>query len=1149
MVRLAAIVLVLGLAFSVLGGGPSPSASIIHPKPTSYDIREDFDLVHVADFAGMSCGAFASQSDSNGFVHYAYVSHGNLYYGVEGLAGNPAIVSAGTVSCDPIDLALKPNGSAVIGWIDIRNAYSASDGSAAGYDLFVASEDSGWSETLVTASTDQRVLTFQMDLDSLGTIHVAYDRMTVAAWPYDPVLYYAKSPAWQEVAVSSAGVWTRPSLAVDSGNHAHVAWSYTGNIENVWYATDVNGWTNLQVDQNQSSNYWDDRMNPSLAIDMSGAVHVIWEDYRNSDPSGPTPGQVEIWHASSANGWANSELVLPDDAAPARFKHYPVLTIDSTNRSHVVWMEWNDNGNLYYANSTDWNRAIKITNASTNLGYAEQLPSHPVEVRNGRLTVVYSDARSGMPALWRKDDWDLGPDVTPPIAGPLANRTIGRATGGRLQAAGSWDNDRIASYDWRFTGPSTVVASGYDVTVNLPLTGRYAGILEVRDPAGFSATTNFTLDVIPEASTTGWILDRPLSSVPGSNNWVTVFPWDGTAFPVVFWGAIYLRMGMRGEVLQQVTLMPNAPRETAAFDGAGNVHTVGFDGVSLEYTKASPSGANLVPPTTLPLGAYYPQQPYLTVTQGALWLAWIDLRNGAPEIYLASLDLNGNLRWGPTRISNNPGNSMQPILTAVGSSLWIVWRDDREFADAAYASRLNLTTMAFDFSERRLGDGSAWGAKALASGGLALLHGASLSKPYVGRFNASGDLAAPEVRLGFDNGQGSLFGGIAVDPNENVYAAWWDDASSSGSAIRYEKVLANGTVDPVGGVRIHSVNGGSYPSMSAVVGPDGEPRIVYGVETPSGTRLLAAIGDSIPPVARISLSGTLRAGAAIRLNGTLSSDNFGIASYSWHVQGGGGGADYTGSSVTIRVAAGVYAVTLEVQDLANNTAVASTSLTVAPDTVPPVAVITGPVKVTEGDTITYDGLASADDGAISRYQWSVAGPATANGEGATFRFLFPVRGNYSVQLEVTDFGGNTASTVVDVRVRDRSLPTLAMQVPRSVYEGTSVTFDATGSTDESGLASIIWSVRLDGSEIARLEGLTVPYRFERAGLYQITLTVTDIWGNSASQTTDVNVLVRSVDTAYNLLVGLAFTGGGAALGAGLAVLFERVRRSRRGKDR
>src|SRR5437867_2123414 len=280
-------------------------------------------------------------------------------------------------------------------------------------------------------------------------------------------------------------------------------------------------------------------------------------------------------------------------------------------------MEWNDNGNLYYANSTDWNRAIKITNASTNLGYAEQLPSHPVDVQNARLTVVYSDSRSGTPALWRKDDWDLGPDLIPPVAGPLPNRTIGLATGGRLQATGSWDNDRIASYDWRFTGPSTVVASGYDVTVNFAQPGRYVGVLAVRDPAGFSSTTNFTLDVIPEASTTGWILDRPLFTAPGPNNWVTVFPWDGTAFPVVYLGATYLRMGMRGEVLQRVTLMPNAPRETAAVDGGGNVHTVGFDGVSLEYTKASPSGANLVPPTTLPLGSFFPQQPYLTAIESA----------------------------------------------------------------------------------------------------------------------------------------------------------------------------------------------------------------------------------------------------------------------------------------------------------------------------------------------------------------------------------------------------------------------------------------------------------------------------------------------------------------------------------------------------
>src|SRR2546425_4603015 len=144
LVRLAAIVLILGLAFSVLGGGPSPSASIVHPKPTSYDIREDFDLVHVADFVGMSCGAFATQSDSNGFVHYAYVSHGNLYYGVEGMAGNPAIVSAGTVRCGPIDLALKPKRRAGIRWVGNSNTPLAAGGGAGREQLFFAAGEFRW---------------------------------------------------------------------------------------------------------------------------------------------------------------------------------------------------------------------------------------------------------------------------------------------------------------------------------------------------------------------------------------------------------------------------------------------------------------------------------------------------------------------------------------------------------------------------------------------------------------------------------------------------------------------------------------------------------------------------------------------------------------------------------------------------------------------------------------------------------------------------------------------------------------------------------------------------------------------------------------------------------------------------------------------
>src|SRR2546426_6066097 len=690
-IRWPALFLVASLRSVLVAVNPSGAGSPTPPNPSTFDIPRDFDLVRVADMPG-TCGFFAARLDRNDKVHYAYVANGRLYYGVEGSGTDPVVISSGSVMCANVDLAFKRDGTAVVAWIDVRNAY---DGYSDGWDLFVASEDSSWRESLVSASSDQRVQTFRMGVDSLDVIHLVYTRFTLTNHPYNPALYYAKSPQWQEIPISGASVWDAPSLAIDSRDRVHVAWSYSGDLENVWYATEASGWANVRVDQNQSTNWWDDRRDPSIALDSADTPHIVWNDFRNLDTTWTlNPNRAEIWHASPADGWVNREVVLPDDNAPARTKMYPILTIDAADRLHVVWTEGNDNGNLYYANSTDSNRAIKITNGSALSSYGGIWSPHPVYVQNGRLTVVYSDARTGGPMLWRKDDWDFGPDTAPPIAGRLANRTFGLANGGRLQAIGSWDNDRIDSYEWRFTGPATVMASGYDVFIKFTLPGRYLGTLVVRDPAGDEVSTNFTLDVMPEPSTIGGILNRRLTDVPGSTGRARVLPWDGNAFPVLYWGSNYMRVGPWGDVLQQTTLAPNVPRETAAVDDSGNLHTVGFESGAgqLEYAKASYAGVNLIPPKTLALGGLLPQHPYLALAQGVLWLAWMDQRDGNFEIYLASLDLNGNVLWGPTRVSNNSFTSDQPILSATGSALWTVWTDDRDFASAVYASRLNLTT-------------------------------------------------------------------------------------------------------------------------------------------------------------------------------------------------------------------------------------------------------------------------------------------------------------------------------------------------------------------------------------------------------------------------------------------------------------------------
>ncbi len=1146
-VRWAVVVLVASILAGLFAANPSAAVRAPPPTPASFAIDRDFDLTKVADISS-TCGFFAARVDANDRVHYAYMASSRLYYGVEGSGLDPIVVSSGFVACADVDLAFKPDGTAVVAWIDLRNAYASGDGSGAGWDLFVASEDTGWQETLVTGSSDLRVQTFRMDVDSRGTIDVVYSRFTVANFPYDPALFFANSPQWQEVAVSGPPVWYAPSLAIDSRDRVHAAWSLWGDLETVWYATSANGWANVRVDQNQSSNWWDDRRVPSIVVDTRDGVHVAWEDFRNTDTTWTlNPNRVEIWDASPSDGWMNRELVVPDDAAPTRTKWDPILTIDSTDRWHVVWSEGNDNRSLYYANNTDWNRAIKFTNATSSSPSTGYFPPHPVNGRNGRPTIVFADSRTGSLVLWRKDGWDFGPDLTPPVTGALTNRTFGVASGGWLHAIGSWDNDRIVSYDWRFVGPTTVMASGYDVFVTFAAPGTYDATLSIQDPAGYGASANFTVEVLPEWSTTGWILDRRLMDVPGSNGRLTIFPWDGTAFPVLYWGAFYLRVGPWGNVLQETQLTPNAPRETGAIDGSGNVHTVGFDGYELVYTKASPDGVNLIPPTRLALGGVLPQRPYLTFADDALWLAWIDQRDaGGLQIYMASLDLNGSVRWGPVRISNSSLGADLPIVSANGSSLWVAWTDSREFTAAVYASRLNLTTMAFGVQEVRLGDGAAWDAKALGSRGIAWLGGAPWSEPYVAWANATGAATAPKAWPSLDDGVGGFFGALTVDSGDNAYAVWWDGAYGNASALRYAKASPNGSVEPRGGVRIHNVLGDGYPTMSITLAPDGEPRIAYAVETPRGFSLFLAARDPIPPVARISIGGTLRAGAPIVLDGRGSTDNSGVATYAWAVRDPNGGTRiYNGTPVTIREHAGDYTVTLTVRDLAGNTADASNTLTIAPDTVPPVAVIDGPTIVTEGDTVTYDGTASSDDGAIETYRWSVTGPETGSGEGPTFRFTFPVPGNYTVQLVVADFGVNSASADVQVRVRDLYPPTVVLDIPATVYEGDEVILDASRSTDESGIGTVVWSVVLSGTEIARLQGVTVPYRFERAGTYHVTATVTDVTGNEASRMVTVTVSVRAADPMYRAIVGLGLVAGGAIATGGIVALIEWRKASRR----
>src|SRR5690606_3997177 len=106
------------------------------------------------------------------------------------------------------------------------------------------------------------------------------------------------------------------------------------------------------------------------------------------------------------------------------------------------------------------------------------------------------------------------------------------------------------------------------------------------------------------------------------------------------------------------------------------------------------------------------------------------------------------------------------------------------------------------------------------------------------------------------------------------------------------------------------------------------------------------------------------------------------------------------------------------------------------------------------------------------------------------QFVIEEPGSYTVTLVVTDDGGLTDTTSVDVEVTAPNQAPVASFVadPSSGVAPLEVSFDASGSEDPDGeIVSYEWDFG-DGNSG---EGAVVSHTFEEPGSYEVTLTVTD----------------------------------------------------------
>jgi PKD repeat protein len=292
-------------------------------------------------------------------------------------------------------------------------------------------------------------------------------------------------------------------------------------------------------------------------------------------------------------------------------------------------------------------------------------------------------------------------------------------------------------------------------------------------------------------------------------------------------------------------------------------------------------------------------------------------------------------------------------------------------------------------------------------------------------------------------------------------------------------------------------------------------KVVDAVDNQAVDQLTVTVLDITPPDVVAGNDALVDQGQTVTLDGTGSSDNVRITSWNWTIVLGDEVTNFTGSRTSFTfAAAGVYTITLNVTDEAGNWATDAFTITVR-DTTDPDAVAGEDLEVDQDTPMTFDGTASSDNVGIISYTWTFEEHgSTVTLTGPEPSYTFESFGTYTVTLTVVDASGRSDTDEIKVTVVDTEPPVAVANPPQKLKEGGTAHFNASGSSDNSGIWTYVWSFNYNQAPI-ELPGDEASYKFQLKGNYTVTLTVTDLSGNVATAVTYVEVVGEGGDINGN----------------------------------
>jgi PKD repeat protein len=158
---------------------------------------------------------------------------------------------------------------------------------------------------------------------------------------------------------------------------------------------------------------------------------------------------------------------------------------------------------------------------------------------------------------------------------------------------------------------------------------------------------------------------------------------------------------------------------------------------------------------------------------------------------------------------------------------------------------------------------------------------------------------------------------------------------------------------------------------------------------------------------------------------------------------------------------------------------------------PPIPVIRPiPSEVMTLVELTFSATDSYDlDGEIMNYTWDFGDNTIEYGVEVTHAYVDD--GNYTINLTVTDNGGKTNFTTVNISVLNRApIPALQVTPSTEVEINTELTFDASASMDLDGTLMYLFDFG-DGNSTAWQTEPVATYIYTITGTYTVTLMVRD----------------------------------------------------------